>query len=285
MLRRLAVIIRNLVTSCTLSLILLASANLAVASCTVISAMPYSITSPGNYCLDRDWTTPGNGITIDADDVTVDMKGYQLSGPHTGGVVTTLQTMGVWLNSVTNRRNATIRNGRLQGFTRGVEFDGGAAGHLIENLQIVGSAYLGIANLGTNTVIRNNIITGMDGSLWPSAGGAVRGIYSCCGGGNQITNNVVSGIAPANNAESVGIFSWDSNTLIEGNFVSGKRATDTNLIGISLSYGGYNTVANNRIFQVGTGIKDQTGTGIYSGNMTNNVIVPYSGGTPKGLNF
>lgn len=277
-------IIRNLVTSCTLSLILLASANLAVASCTVISAIPYSITSPGNYCLDRDWTTPGNGITIDADDVTVDMKGYQLRGPHTGGVVTTLQTIGVWLTNVTIRRNATIRNGRLEGFTRGVELDYGT-GHLVENLQIDGSAYQGIVNLGSNTVIRNNIITGMNGSLWASAGGVVRGIFSCCAVGNQITNNIVSGIAPANNAVSAGIVSSDSNSLVEGNYVMGKRATDTNLIGISLSGGDHATVANNRISQVGTGIKDETGTGIYSGNMTNNVIVPYSGGTPKGLNF
>jgi hypothetical protein len=54
-------------------------------NCTAITAVPTTISSPGVYCLiaDLDGTGIENGqaIIIDADNVTLDLKGHVLKGP------------------------------------------------------------------------------------------------------------------------------------------------------------------------------------------------------------
>ena len=51
--------------------------------CTKISAVPFTITASGNYCLDRNLATASDAttvITIDADHVTLDLNGFKLDG-------------------------------------------------------------------------------------------------------------------------------------------------------------------------------------------------------------
>jgi len=83
---------------------------------TPISSLPFTITQPGSYYLTRNLSVAsGNGITIDADGVTLDLMGFTLSGPgsNTG-------SYGITSDPVTTRRNNTIRNGVLRGWTTGV---------------------------------------------------------------------------------------------------------------------------------------------------------------------
>lgn len=53
---------------------------------TPISAVPYTITEPGSYYLTGNMTmvAQGNAITIDADNVTLDLNGFTLDGAGIG---------------------------------------------------------------------------------------------------------------------------------------------------------------------------------------------------------
>jgi len=74
---------------------------------TPIVTLPTTINDPGTYCVVGDLTaTPGmNGIIVAADDVTIDLNGYTLTGdPSTTGIVSIGPT------------DITAKNGRLTGW-------------------------------------------------------------------------------------------------------------------------------------------------------------------------
>jgi len=84
---------------------------------TPISSLPFAITQPGSYYLTRNLSVAsGVGITIDADDVTLDLMGFTLSGPGSNSA-----SHGITRNVNTTRRNNTIRNGVLRGWGIGVD--------------------------------------------------------------------------------------------------------------------------------------------------------------------
>lgn len=72
---------------------------------TPISSLPFAITSSGSYYLTGNLSvTSGNGITISADQVTLDLNGFAISS-------TANPAAGVGINIPNSRRNLTIRNG------------------------------------------------------------------------------------------------------------------------------------------------------------------------------
>ena len=65
--------------------------------------------------LDGDLTCAGNGLTISASNVTLDLGGFTISGdPSTGTGVLVVPSGGPPV------RNVTIKNGTIKGFSRGV---------------------------------------------------------------------------------------------------------------------------------------------------------------------
>lgn len=78
---------------------------------TPISALPYTISSPGSYYVTGNLTgTSGqNGITIAANDVTLDLRGFTLQGVPGSGSGVKLQTPTFW-------RAITVRNGTARGW-------------------------------------------------------------------------------------------------------------------------------------------------------------------------
>jgi hypothetical protein len=89
---------------------------------TVISAIPYVITSSGNYVLEKGLTLPvsqvsGNAITINASNVTIDMNGFAITKNQTGN---TPHCFGIY---TLNRANITVKNGLIFGFYDGIRFD------------------------------------------------------------------------------------------------------------------------------------------------------------------
>ena len=81
---------------------------------TAITTVPVAITSPGLYYLSNNLTSSGtsnNAITVDADDVTIDLMGFCLTGPG--------KTSGTGNNGIlvaATRTNVEIRNGSIKAF-------------------------------------------------------------------------------------------------------------------------------------------------------------------------
>ncbi len=81
---------------------------------TPINALPFTINSPGTYCLTGNLTagTGVDGIDVQASDVVIDLGGFRLSG---GG-----DSPGSGIQS--SRQNVTVRNGTITGWGRfGIE--------------------------------------------------------------------------------------------------------------------------------------------------------------------
>src|SRR4026208_191371 len=70
-----------------------------------IFAIPTNISVPGSWYLTTNLTgTAGNGITIQADNVTLDLNGFALVGPG-----------NVAISAASARFNLCVRNGTIRG--------------------------------------------------------------------------------------------------------------------------------------------------------------------------
>src|SRR4029077_269735 len=88
---------------------------------TAITAVPFVITKPGNYYLPNDLTFSGAGtaITINADEVNLDLNGRSLIAK--GAATSPFVGIGI---AVLNHEDVTIQNGDINGFGNvGVFFD------------------------------------------------------------------------------------------------------------------------------------------------------------------
>lgn len=129
---------------------------------TSISKLPYTITKPGNYALFKslNYVVPKTGaptaaITINCDDVTIDLKGNTLSMDRE--LAKTVTFSGIFANE---RKHITIRNGIIKNFFRGVFLEGStlAGSHLIEGLEVADCTFLGIQVKGRGSMIRDNFV-------------------------------------------------------------------------------------------------------------------------------
>ncbi len=93
---------------------------------TKITSLPYTITAPGFYYLTGNLTCPsGNGITVNSDDVTIDLMGFRLSG--------NTSSTGIYMNG---RKNVEIRNGTLRGWNNAIhEFSSSGVNHRVINVR------------------------------------------------------------------------------------------------------------------------------------------------------
>ncbi|MEQ8764280.1 MAG: right-handed parallel beta-helix repeat-containing protein [Planctomycetota bacterium] len=110
-----------------------------------IGSLPYTITSPGSYYFlgNLDGTSGASGITVDADDVTIDMNGFRMQG-----VVGSLDG----ITTTTTPRNITIVNGAIGGWGQsGVDL---VAAHTIslDRLKSTGNAVSGF-RLGSEATL------------------------------------------------------------------------------------------------------------------------------------
>lgn len=155
-----------------------------------ISAVPFTIRAPGHYCFAFDIRTginTGNAITIEADDVLLDLNGFTLDGTPAG---TGTNANGIF---TFDRRHLTVRNGTVRGFFDGVQLGAGGprvAGITVEGMRVDRTA-VGIAVRGTGGghVVRDNVVTNSGGSTVP---GETNGVGISVYGSADVANNVVT---------------------------------------------------------------------------------------------
>lgn len=193
---------------------------------TPITSLPYNISQPGTYYLTRNLVSSpsGDGITISADNVTLDLQGFALIGPAIPGV-----GIGIYSDPFTTRRNNAIRNGTIRGWQYAVHTPNFVRS-TYEDLRVTDNAS-GLEIGSGNTVLRvmsaYNLGSGLairqQGDAW---GGLVADSNFSRNGGSGITLD-------ANNI-------WIRDCVIDSNATAGisvvvpasyNQITDNRLVG------------------------------------------------------
>lgn len=244
-------------------------------NCTPITSLPAVISAQGVYCLTGPLGTAawnGNAITINANNVTIDLNGFKLGGLAAG---TNTYTKGIYAN---NRANITIRNGTVRGFSYGIHMDGSSSlGHLIEDVRLDQNRNYGVYVRGTGHTIRRNQVLATGGSTVITT--IAVGLLAW-GDNMRIMNNDVSDTYDATQSYGIQLY-LGANGVIKHNAVSGVTNTGTALYiaGINLKQA-TGLVIGNEVMDTGETciLFNGASTGIYRDNTVSGCSVNYSGG-------
>ena len=144
---------------------------------TPIASLPYTITQSGSYyVISNLWASSESGIVVAADDVTVDLNGFEISGTLTFG------DKGIEVQGA--RKRLVVRNGAIYGFAYGF-YSKGISDSRLEKLTIRQASVHGIEIYTMSGSCRGNTIS--DCEVIDSA---YRGIYFLCNV-NDISANVI----------------------------------------------------------------------------------------------
>ena len=114
-----------------------------------ISSIPYTIVESGYYYLTSSVQNSSgmfHGITIWADNVTVDLKGFSMIGDGSAGL------HGVAIEGT--HKNITIRDGTIRDFDSGIyENDTQGTGHRIIGVKVLSNMNNGISLFGSNNLV------------------------------------------------------------------------------------------------------------------------------------
>jgi parallel beta-helix repeat protein len=112
--------------------------------------IPLTISTSGSYYLTSDVNSAGNAITIDVNNVTIDLMGYSLIGPGPG----TSRGISLGIQS-----NVEVRNGTVRGFGWDGIFSSsgmsGAKGCRIINVRAVSNGWHGIEVGGYGHLVKD----------------------------------------------------------------------------------------------------------------------------------
>jgi parallel beta-helix repeat protein len=226
------------ITCCLIVLcitLLVALATLEAA--TVITSLPYTITTQGSYIINQNLTANWNGIKVQANNVTIDLNGYSISGNNSSG------GYGVYMNG---RSNVEIRNGTIRNFgSHGIYEENETSGrsHRVINVRVMNNKGSGILLNGNNYLVKdctasnNNthgIATGQNSNIsgntvYSNGGYGIRAYP-----GSTVIGNTVRGNG------DLGIFAGHGST------VNSNTAYDNGWDGIGTDYGC--TVKNNTTY-------------------------------------
>jgi hypothetical protein len=115
---------------------------------TAITSLPYFINDSGFYYMTKNLSPPSNenGIYVNANNVTIDLLGFKITGPGSG------VNYGIIMNG---NNNVEIRNGTITGFSNGIfEGQSNAQEHRIINIRAMGNRGYGIIVTGSSHIVR-----------------------------------------------------------------------------------------------------------------------------------
>ena len=239
--------------------------------CIYITQVPIVLNDQGVYCFDRHWVVranSGNMITINNNNITLDMKGFKLG--NRAAAITTKAT-GI---RATSQVNITVRNGIIRGFLIGIRISGD--GILVENNLVEYSYFAGVHVEGMNNVIRNNRIQNVGNAPGETF---ATGISMPDSERVQIINNTISNVEQSGKISGIGISESKIIEIKENSIYDLKRAS--NKYGVEIQGGSENVnVANNTFINAGPsdgiGIRSISSTGIYC---TGNTVIGYLSAT------
>jgi Subtilase family/Calx-beta domain/Peptidase inhibitor I9 len=253
--------------------------------CRPILFLPFTITTQGRYCLERNLSTAiasGNAITIESDFVTVDLRGFKIGGGSAGPGT---QANGIYAR---NRRNLTIRNGNVRGFLRAVflEDDSGtltaSQGHLVQALRADENTRAGIEVQGRGNVVERNQVSATTGTAAFGPDADTFGIR-VAGALARVRDNDVTDTLPVGAGTGTAVeLSAATGAIVERNRIAGPSPAST--CGVRALTGSDVMVLGNHVTGTTSGIVFAGATGRYACNLTSGVSVPYTGGTDGGGN-
>ena len=227
---------------------------------TQITALPFTITTSGTYVLRKNLTgvSGQNGISVNADNVTIDLNGFALIGPSGGGSETAIQ--------LGSPGNLVVRNGSVLNWRCGGISAGNSTGGAFDDLRLSGNG-AGCANsaaleIGAADVANCDVFSNSYNGLRITTGAVTR----CTATGNGQTGIVLNGAgAVVRDCASSGNLSGIS--AASGGSVSGCAVSANLGVGIT---GTRVVISDNSVTGNGTagaspGI-DVMGRGIVSGN-------------------
>jgi len=199
---------------------------------TPIINLPYTINQSGFYYLkgNLSYSGTGNAISIEANDVTLDLMGFCLTGPGPKA------ESGVGINHIGNVKNVEVRNGHVKNFHDGL-YSGAGQSHRFTNLK-VRSCVNGIYALSQGTIISGCEATDNDLGIKASLGSLLdrnTASYNSVGG-FSLNGGVVINNAAYNNGTGFSFYSGPV-TVVDHNSSSGNTTNwyqlDTTVRGIN----------------------------------------------------
>ncbi len=203
---------------------------------TAISSLPYTITQPGSYYVSKDLTSVGDGITIAADNVTLNLMGFTLTG--------TTFTSGILGQSV--QKNIVIKNGYLRNWGEHGICLNGVIGVVLKDLSSTDNGNDGFA-VGANTLVTDCVASGNGDDGFSSDGGSNR-FVRCRSQDNEYGFYMYSVANQLNECEALGCsyvgIHIKNDSVLEGNTVIGNGSYGVQVVGIG-SYIANNIVKGN----------------------------------------
>ena len=271
----------------TLLLCALLATSLAQAettNCTAVTTLPHIINAQGVYCLTGNLSTKitsGNAITINTNNVSLDLNGFKLGGLGAGD---STQAFGIFADQ---RKNITIRNGIIRGFRAGIWFGDifpytTSQGHLVEDILADQNTVNGIKVFGRGNTIRRNQVVDTGGSTIFALATGIEVI----GPGNDVLNNRIATTTARSTGDAKGIFlSIAHASVVQDNRIGETTAVDGDSYGIYIDFSDHVTARNNTITTADYGLFYTNSTGKYMGNLTADIaMAAFTGGTAVGTN-
>jgi parallel beta-helix repeat protein len=255
-----------------------------------ISSLPFTIETPGSYYLTGDLTSSGDGIIVNADNVTIDLKGFSLIGSGLG------ISSGIYM---VERSNVEIRNGTVKNFMGTYQQGGGVnewngKGHRVIGVRAISNGrgiYLGgpnhlvkdctVGENGSYGIVVGNGSTVTGNTVYSNGDRGVTTHSGCTVIGNTFFDNASSGIHDQGVGSSI-IHNTCSNngqwgiTAMDGCILIGNTCTSNKEGGIAV--------------RVGCMVKNNT----LEGNSNYNIVATASGnsieenlvvGAVNGINY
>jgi len=205
------------------------------------AAPKYVISQSGSYYLQGyRYSDAVQIISVEADNVTIDLCGFELVGNNQG--------LGIGMNG---RTNVEIQNGTIRNCAIAIEESSiNGRNHKVINVRAVSNSSSGIHLVGIANEVRGCTAKGNGCNVQPNSN-TIYGIF--VGSGSTVAENTVSGNGVSSSAPIYGIMTGDGCT-ITGNTVSGNAASASTNWNYGIATGSGCTVTGNTVYDNGRSV-------------------------------